>query len=137
MLSGSIRSRGQASFYARGLNNTYPGFDDTLIVNDVVVDDANAYNSTNGYYKAPYNGTYFFSGTLGFNESTTYAHFALFAEGRKIADSWTDKPNIGEMATLHGIVRLKQGQQALLKALVSESYDPKGTSFSGYLMYAD
>ncbi|KAK7116295.1 hypothetical protein V1264_002001 [Littorina saxatilis] len=125
------------SFHARGLQNAGPSSGDTMIVPTVLTNEGNAYNSSTGYFTAPYSGTYFFAVTSGSLTTNKYARFDLLVDGTLVAYGKTTDPGPGESTSIHAVVHVAQGLRVWLRAGQSVDYYSSVTSFSGFLLYSD
>ena len=127
-------------FHATGLRNYHPPYDTPLVVSDILVNQGNGYNSTTGYFTAPYAGSYFFIATTGtYYGSNTYVQFDLYVDSDVKVDevrAYTDADHNDAFASVHGAVHLRKGQRVWVRSH-GEEYYGQYTTFTGFLLSAD
>ena len=124
------------SFHAALLRDNHPAEDTPLIFYDVVTNQGDAYNDTTGYFTAPYNGTYFFTTTVGSEDWDSYSDFHLFVDSTRINRVFVyNNEGLDSFCTMHGISYLGAGQTAWVKS-TGYSYN-SNSSFSGFFISAD
>ncbi|XP_070185777.1 caprin-2-like isoform X1 [Littorina saxatilis] len=136
--STQVKAGQHVSFHALGLQNYgHLSQGDTMLVPNVLTNEGNAYNSSTGYFTAPYSGTYLFAANSGSASTNNYAAFELLVDGTRVVYGQTTDPGPGESTSIQAVVHVAQGLSVWLRALTSVTYFSTATSFSGFLLYSD
>ena len=115
----------RVSFYARLTRHVALGTTQTVIFDDVVVNNAHAYNKHTGHFTAPRDGTYYFA--TSFLSVSGSTHLQMMKNDQEIGRglAYRDHASTG---SINVIVNLRKGDVALLR----HSADAKSQTIHGY-----
>ena len=127
---------------------SHVGIGQTVVFNQVITNDGNAYNKNNGMFTAPVTGTYFF--TFSINVQSTKVNVRLVKDNANLVDviahssaHFTPDPNdyTSAQSTNCVVVQLDAGQAVWAQAYhdadaqIDGYSDYRYVTFSGFLLY--
>ena len=131
---GYSQKRG-VSFFARLTTNIALGKAQTVIFDDVVTNNGDAYNKHTGHFTAPRDGTYYFA--TSFVDVGKSTHLQMMKNDQEIGRGLA-YPDHASTGSMNAIVNLKKGDVVLLRHLIGVRtetiYGKKRSEFVGYLL---
>ena len=125
----------RVSFYARLTKDIALRSGQTVIFDEVVTNNGQAYNKDTGHFIAPRDGTYYFATSFLTQSGST--HLQMMNNGQDIGRG-VAHPDHASTGSINAIVNIKKGDVVLLRHWVGlpadTIYGNRRSGFVGYLL---